>query len=406
MMIDAEKILVVMPNWLGDGVMATPFVRALRGLYPGARIAALARPLVAPVLAGLPFVDETRLWRKGEAGELMRWMKGEGFELAVLLPNSFRSAWMAKRARIPQRVGYARDWRGPLLTHNLLPTKRTGEQRVADAMKGKAIQRIGRDLRRPAHAKVGSAFQPMPTIDYYLAIATYLGASDSDRQMRLAVTEEERSEAEGALALAGIGAEENVVTMVPGANFGSSKCWAPERFAQVADRLMDRQGAFNAHVILATSPKELPIAEAILAASALCPGGKGIGRLHTTATLQGGTTPRALSVGALKRIVQRSKLVVCNDTGPRHFAAAFGIPTVTLFGPTDPVWAETFSGKERIVRVEVLCGPCQLKRCPIDHRCMEGISVEMVMAAILDLERAREAEERDVDPRSLDDATT
>jgi heptosyltransferase-2 len=199
--------------------------------------------------------------------------------------------------------------------------------------------------------------------------------------------------------LAGIGAEENVAVMVPGANFGSSKCWSPERFAQVADRLMDRKGVFNAHVILATSPAEFPIAEAILAASALCPGGKGIGRLHTTATLKGG---EALSVGALKQIVKRSMLMVCNDTGPRHFAAAFGVPTVTLFGPTDPVWAETFSDKERIVRVEVLCGPCQLKRCPIDHRCMEGITREMVMAAILDLLRTPEAVEADVDPRTLE----
>jgi heptosyltransferase-2 len=110
-------------------------------------------------------------------------------------------------------------------------------------------------------------------------------------------------------------------------------------------------------------------------------------------------------VGGLKRVVQRSKLMVCNDTGPRHFAAAFGVPTVTLFGPTDPVWAETFSEKERIVRVVVPCGPCQLKKCPIDHRCMKGITVEMVMDAVREVLHVGEVVEEDIDPRSID-ATT
>jgi heptosyltransferase-2 len=166
---------------------------------------------------------------------------------------------------------------------------------------------------------------------------------------------------------------------------------------------MDRQGVANAHVILATSPAELPIVDAILSASLLCPNGKGIGRLHTTATLNGG---KALSIGALKPIVKRSQLVVCNDTGPRHFAAAFQVPAVTLFGPTDPVWAETFSQKERIVRIDVPCGPCQLKRCPIDHRCMKGITTELVMQAINDLLRQPEPVEQDVDPRSFDSSLT
>ncbi|MGN6369366.1 MAG: glycosyltransferase family 9 protein [Phycisphaerae bacterium] len=397
--IPAGRAVVVMPNWLGDGVMATQFLRGLRGLYAGAEIVAVARPRVAPVVEGLAFVDRVVVMKKGEEGKVVGELQAFGADLGVLLPNSFRSAWMMWRAGIPARVGYARDWRGPLLTHRLEPVKRTPEQRALDAGKEKSIRRIGRELRRPAHAKVGSAFQPVPTVDYYLEVARFLGAGECDRQMRLGVTGEEQAEADSALAMAGIGAGENVVVMVPGANFGSSKCWEPGRFAQVADRLMDRQGVCGGHVILATSPAEMGIAEAILAASALCPGGKGIGRLHMTATLNGG---KALSIGALKAVVKRSTLMVCNDTGPRHFAAAFGVPTVTLFGPTDPVWAETFSSKERIVRVEVPCGPCQLKRCPIDHRCMKGITVEAVMAAVAELLRKPEVVEEDVDPRSLE----
>jgi len=93
------------------------------------------------------------------------------------------------------------------------------------------------------------------------------------------------------------------------------------------------------------------------------------------------------SLGALKGIVSRSRLMIANDTGPRHFAVALGISTVSLFGPTDPRWAETFWEGERQVRIEVPCGPCQLKRCPIDHRCMEGITVEQVLQAARDLWR-------------------
>ncbi len=191
--------------------------------------------------------------------------------------------------------------------------------------------------------------------------------------MELGVTAAEREEAERGLQGVGIQGGEAFVVMVPGANFGSSKCWMPERFAEVADRLAEVKGAFAAKVVLAGSPSELPIVESILAAC------KQKGRIVATAKMNAG---KGISVGALKEIVRRSTLMVCNDTGPRHFAAAFGVPLVTLFGPTDPVWAETYAANERIVRIDVPCGPCQLKKCPIDHRCMKGITVEMVMREI------------------------
>jgi heptosyltransferase-2 len=109
-------------------------------------------------------------------------------------------------------------------------------------------------------------------------------------------------------------------------------------------------------------------------------------RILALAKLNGG---KGVSIGALKELVRQSAMMVCNDTGPRHFAAAFDVPTVTLFGPTDPVWAETYSANERIVRVDVPCGPCQLKKCPIDHRCMRELSTEMVLEAVAALWRSR-----------------
>jgi heptosyltransferase-2 len=372
--IPASRIVVLMPNWLGDGVMATPFLRALRTLYPAAHIAAIARPLVLPVLTGLPFVNDIHLLQKDNPAATLAYLRANKFDLAIPLPNSFRSAWLFFRARIPHRLGYARDWRSPLLTARIHPQKRTPAQRTLDDQKAAAIHQISSGKNRPA---IGSPYQPIPTIDYYLALATHLGATNPSKKMELAITAAERAEANHALAT--MNNEQspmnNLLTLVPGANFGSSKCWPPEHFAQVADHLIDRT---HATVLIASSPAELPIVESILAAS------RHRDRMIPLATLNHG---KGLSLGALKELVRRSQLMICNDTGPRHFAAALGTPVVTLFGPTDPVWAETFATKERQVRIPVPCGPCQLKKCPIDHRCMTRLTPDLVLAAAEELLR-------------------
>jgi heptosyltransferase-2 len=396
-LIPADRIVVVMPNWLGDGVMATPFLRVLRGLYPGAHIAAVARQLVAPVLEGSGLVEEIRTARRGEDSAIAKWMRQQQFQLGVLLPNSFRSAWMLWRGGVARRLGYARGGRGFLLTDRLPAERRSAGQRAADRRREQAI----RDLRRrgavPGGGKmargggapgVGSAYQPVPTIEYYLALGGYLAGGGAERgPMELSLTAREREEAGRALENMGIGGGARYAVLVPGANFGSSKCWLPERFAEVADRLLEGgvagddgamrgraqgEGPLDA-VVLAGSPTEAPLLEAILAGV----GHKG--RVVSLAHLNGG---KGISVGGLKQVVRGAAVMICNDTGPRHFAAAFDVPAVTLFGPTDPVWAETFALRERIVRIDVPCGPCQLKKCPIDHRCMRGITVEQVMAAV------------------------
>ncbi len=377
--IDAEHIVVFMPNWLGDAVMATPFLRALARVYPGAHIAAVARPLVAPVMAGLgvngngslPWVREVKMYRRGEEGAVVKWMKEQHFELGILLPNSFRSAWMMWRGGVKRRLGYARGGRSWLLTDRVKAVPRSAAQREADHKKAEAIRALG-----GKRVNVGSDFEPLPTIEYYLALAEYLGAGRAQPAMELGITPQEVAEAAGVLAADGALAGAPIVMLVPGANFGSSKCWLPERFAEVADVLADPAGPYRARVLLASSPAEMPIVDAILNAS------KQRDRLKALASLNGG---KGVSIGALKELVRRSRLMVCNDTGPRHFAAAFGVPLVTLFGPTDTRWAETYASNERIVRVDVPCGPCQLKKCPIDHRCMRELTTEMVLAAVAEL---------------------
>jgi heptosyltransferase-2 len=377
--IPADQIVVFMPNWLGDAVMATPFLRALHHLYPAAHLAAVARPLVAPVLAGLgagepgphnglPWVREVKTYRRGEEKSVIKWMRDQNFDLGILLPNSFRSAWMMWRGSVKARLGYARGGRSWLLTHRIAAMPRTPAGREADRKKAAAIRTLG-----GGRVNVGSGFEPIPTLDYYLELAAYLGARVGDgggQGMQLGITPQEAAEASSLLDTL---RPDPVVTLVPGANFGSSKCWPPERYAQVADALANPAGPYAARVLLASSPAELPIVDAILNAATHK------NRLIPLAKLN---TGKGLSIGALKELVRRSALMVCNDTGPRHFAAAFNIPTVTLFGPTDPVWAETYSPNERIVRVDVPCGPCQLKKCPIDHRCMRDLAPDMVLTAI------------------------
>jgi heptosyltransferase-2 len=344
---------------------------------------------------GLSTLNEWKIFGKGQEGAAKEWMRSGNFDLGILLPNSFRSAWQLKSAGVKRRVGYAREWRSWLLTDKLHAQKKSHAQKVVDRAKREAIKDVS--PRRGGLPKVGG-WEPVATVDYYLEIAKYLGAEigEGARAMELGVTDEEKREAEEMLASQGFGGE-NLVIMVPGANFGSSKCWHAERFAQVADLVMDHLGEFDCHVLIASSAAELPIVERIISASHLSP----TGRMLALAKMNGG---KGVSLGALKHLVRISKLMICNDTGPRHFAAALGVPVVTLFGPTDPKWAEIFYAKERQVSAHVACGPCQLKKCPIDHRCMTGVTVEMVITAAKDLwvkpKIADWRDEPDVDPRT------
>lgn len=153
----------------------------------------------------------------------------------------------------------------------------------------------------------------------------------------------------------------------PGANFGDAKMWYPDRFAAVADRCTRELGAT---VAVTGAPRERAILDQVLTAA----------REPLIDLARCG-----INLTLLKSVVRRSSLMVSNDTGPRHIAAAFGVPVVTVFGPTDPVWSETFFDQERKVRVEVFCGPCQKKKCPLDHRCMRQVTPEMVFEQVATL---------------------
>lgn len=336
-----QRILVVQPSWVGDAIMATPTLRAIRELYPDAQISYLLKRYVKPIYTGMPWADKLITYRTGKttakAGKtqflgLAAKLRKRQFDLAILLPNSFKSALICKMAGINRVVGYDRDGRGFLLSDKLLPQKDQGK------------------------------YIPSPIIKYYLGLANYLGSRNRDLSMKLFVTPSEKREADHVLESAGVNIDRSrpVVLLNPGAQYGSAKCWLPDYFAEVADRLATEK---NAIILISSAPRERTIVDEIL--------------LHMK-TPAVDLARCGLSLSSLKEIVRRSSLMITNDTGPRHIAAAFDVPVVTIFGPTHPEWTSTWFAKEKICSVPVHCGPCQLKKCPLDHRCMTRVTPGMV----------------------------
>ena len=349
-----ERILVVQPSWVGDAVMATPTLRALRLLYPAAQISYLMRRYVKDLYAGMPWADRLLTHRTGKttakAGkgtfDLAGRLRSGKFDLAVLLPNSFKSALICKMAGVGRIVGYDRDGRGFLLTDRLIPAKEKGK------------------------------FVPSPIIHAYMALARYLGSDSRDLRMELFVTDAERRAADDVFARCGLdpalerphsAGRPPLVLLNPGAQYGAAKLWKAEHFAAVVDRFVDELGAT---VLLSATPKERHIVEAIR------------GHMRRPAV---DLSVAGMTLGSLKEVVRRCDLMVTNDTGPRHVAAALGVPVVTVFGPTFPEWTDIYYPAERQVSVPVFCGPCQLKVCPLDHRCMTGVTPAMVWDASLQL---------------------
>jgi len=345
-----RKILVICPNWVGDVVMATPTFRALRRSFPEAEITGLFRPYVAGILEGAPWFDrnwafDRRKVSLRDAVRLTRRIRAGDFDLALVLPNSFSTALLARLGSVPERVGYVRDRRGFLLTR---PVPRPGE----------GPGEVGR-------------FRPVYMVDYYLDLAKAAGAEVHGRELELHIPEETGARADRLLHRLGIGEGETLIGLNPGASFGSSKCWMPERFAEAGDRLAER---FKARCIVLAGPGE----EAVQAEIVDAMGSRPIA-----------PAPSDLPLDVLKGVVRQLNLLVTNDTGPRHFANAFHVPAVVLMGPTDPRYTHNPEEKARVLRVDVPCGPCHLKTCPEDHRCMKAITPEMVVEAAESLLKAR-----------------
>jgi heptosyltransferase-2 len=353
-----RKLLVVVPNWVGDAAMASPTLAALRRHFAHTEITFLMRPYVGEVVAGGGWHDGELHWstQRGLRGEgenlrLARRIAAQRFDAAILLTNSFRSAATVRLAGVPRRVGYARDGRGWLLTHRLRPL-------------------------RDAEGR----FVPSPVVDSYAALAERVGCAVADRELRLGVTQDQERQAAELKRHYGIDDGKAYAVINPGAAFGDAKCWLPERFAEVCDRLVQERGL---RPVIVGAPGERALMQSISDQA----------RSQPILCNDPGTT-----LGSLKPLIRDAALLVCNDTGPRHYGIAFGVPTLSIFGPTHQAWALSHAPRETRLQVAVECGPCQLRACPIDHRCMTRVTSDMVMTGIADLISGQGGAPRDREP--------
>jgi heptosyltransferase-2 len=335
-------VVVFCPNLVGDTVMATPAVRALRQAYPAARLVAVVKPHVAPTLGGNPWFDGVILFdprsRDPRHRTLAAWrhLRAERAGLAVLFPNSLRSAALAWAAGVTRRVGYARGGRGVLLTDRLSVPRDAAGRRL-----------------------------PVPALDSYLELVRYLGVPVTSSRTELATTAEDEQAADLAWADLGLSDGRPVVCLNTGGAYGPAKSWPDAYFAALARRLATETGA---RVLVVCGPAEQVAARAIVA-----------GAGHPDVVSLSG---RALSLGLTKACVRRSALMVTTDSGPRHFAAAFGVPVVSLFGPTAIAWTRTYHPHAVHLYRPVPCGPCQKPVCPLGHhRCMTELTPDDVFQA-------------------------
>ncbi len=332
-----SSLLVRATNWLGDAVMTTPALAAVREGFPDARIVLLARPLVAELFRHHPDVDEVMLYdRPGRhegtlgrirlAGEVRR----RRFDGALLLPNAFDAALIAFLGRIPERAGYPTDGRRILLT---LPVPLT------------------------------PGILERHEVEYYLCLLDGLGIPRPvPAALKLTVTKKEEEAMATRLASLGIERGAPIVTINPGATYGSAKRWYPDRFAAVAEAL---SAEWSARVVVVGSAAEAPLAAGIEDATR-----------NSLVNLAGKTTVRELMA-----ILSLSSFLVTNDSGPMHIGAALGTPLVAIFGPTD--WRRTspWTPLAKVVRAEIDCSPCKRRVCDRGHACMLGVTSEMVVDA-------------------------
>jgi lipopolysaccharide heptosyltransferase II len=334
------KILIRATNWVGDAIMALPALRAVRSRFPDAEIAILARPYVADIYRGQQICDrlipyDPRGDHAGLSGRerLAAELRSQKFDLALLLQNAFAAAWLTWRAAIPQRIGYARDGRSLLLTR-AVPVPKRGEI--------------------PAHEQF-----------YYLELIRrtgWLDTSGEEKCISLKLAPGLQEQAENRLLAAGSRPKVLRVAIGAGASYGSAKCWPPEKFADVANRLTTQ---FDADIILFGTPAEGTVSSAIAA-----------GMRRQPIDLTGKT-----AIADLPALLSQCHLFIGNDSGAMHVAAAVGLPVVAVFGPTDPEGTAPVTPRCTVIQEKPYCSPCFLRRCPTDHRCMTRVTPDAVEAA-------------------------
>lgn len=319
-----ERVLVFAPNWLGDAVMALPAVADLRRARPAATIEVAARPSVAPLVSLIPGVERGVVLHGRRAS--IDAVRAGGYDEALLLPNSFNVAWIARRAGVPERWGYRHDFRSLLLTRAVPPPSRVHQ----------------------------AAF--------YQRLTTALGFPAGPMEPTLSVSQEQREQGESLLAARGWDPRTPLIAVAPGAAFGSAKRWPSDRFAGA----IDAASRMGARAVLVGARADMAAAREVC--SRLAPSAAPI-------DLVGATTLTELAA-----VLVSCRVLLTNDSGAMHLAGALGVNVVAVFGPTNERETRPLgAGRLSVVRRPVWCSPCMLRECPLTQRCMTKVSVEDVM---------------------------
>ncbi|UCD49415.1 MAG: lipopolysaccharide heptosyltransferase II [Phycisphaerales bacterium] len=318
--------------------MATPVFECLRANLPQAKIIAMLKKGAQGILRDSPWIDgfveaDDKSW--SGFCQMRRQLRECRPDAAILLTNSLRSALTMRLSGVRTVYGYRREWRGPLLAGG------------------------------PTVSRNAQGIIPVAMVDYYLQICRWLDLEiPSVVKPKLFISEALRQRGGILLQQCGIGDSDFVVGLNPGASFGPSKCWPAEYFAQLAELCQER---LSPKIVIFSGPGEEAIVRALLD--------------HTKADLID-LRDRGVDLELLKPLIQRCNLMITNDTGPRHYAVAFGVPTVVIMGPTDPRYTASNLEHTVVVRKELPCSPCHKKTCPLEHhKCMREITPAEVFAA-------------------------
>lgn len=335
-----QKIIIRMPNWLGDLVMATPILEDIRQHWKHAEITAMCQSNVAPLLDQDPHIDEILTFHRSNQWlhrihqpDIVDPLRRGNYDLGILLTNSFSSAWWFWKGGVKERIGYAANLRSFLLTHAVPYPKSIEKQHLVITYKM---------LLEPLQIPI------------------------STTSPRLYLSREERQIARHLLQQYGVSDDHVLIGINPGAAFGSAKCWLPERFKEVTRRLLEHP---KVRIIYFGDTVGAPLVNEICE-----------GMPDTVINLAGKTKLRELVA-----LIQTCSIFLTNDSGPMHIAAALGIPLVALFGSTSDIKTGPYESKGKIIHKHVECSPCYRRTCPIDFRCMKRIEVEEVYQEIQDL---------------------
>jgi heptosyltransferase II len=335
-----SRLMVRATNWLGDAVMSLPAIRAMRGIFPRAHIAVVARPWVAELYARETCIDSVIRYQAKTLGarfEFGRRLREERFDCAILLQNAFDAALISWLAGLPERIGSRRDGRGWPLTHAIAPPE-SGEI--------------------PRHERF-----------YYLELLRRAGLMEhfpESTAIRLDGIDAAREA--GAAHFRTLEIAEPVIGISPGASYGSAKCWLPERFAETGAEFRAMQPSF----LVFGSAAERDLCETVT-------------RDLLAAGLAARNVAGKTTLGEFIDLAAACRLFLTNDSGGMHVASALGVPTVAVFGATDDTATGPTGPLARVVRQHAECSPCLLRECPIDHRCMTRVTAAHVASAGLEL---------------------